>query len=188
MLYEMKNGIYVHNNEEHEFNYKNNLSAFEKVQFVSTVVDTIVVDDSYYSTIRDLIFDFEIIRSFTDIDVSEIAKAKDSIDRIEEFLINTNIVGVVKAEMSNALLFELNKAVDYNVQIRTGVKVNSIEDALISFLGMLEEKVAKASVKDLMNDYFKSDDYKKHVAELQSKHDTNFTDNLLRVIKTAKEK
>lgn len=186
MVIEMKKSSYTYNGVEYEFEYKVNLKASEKVQFISTVVDTIV-DDFYYSTIRELIFDFEIIRSFTDVDVSEIANAKNSIDKIEEFLMNTNIVSIVKEAIPNTLLLELNKSIDYNIQIRTGVKVNSIEDALISFLGILEEKVAKASVKDLMNDYFKSDAYKKHLADLQSKPDTNFADNLLRVVKAAKE-
>lgn len=186
MLYEMKNGIYVQNGVEHEFNYKNNLLASEKVQFIGTVVETIV-SDFYYSTTRDLIFDFELVRSFTDIDVNEIAKAVDSIDKIEEFLENTNVIEILKKEIPNTLLIELNKAIDYNIQIRTGIKVNSFEDSLISFLGMLEEKIKKANVKDLMNDYFKSDDYKKHIAEQVGKKDVNFADNLLRVVKASKE-
>ena len=186
MLYVMKHGVYVHNGVEHEFNYKDSLSASEKIQFVGAVVDTIV-SDFYYDVARNLIFDFEIIRSFTDIDVSDIAKDKNSLDKIEEFLANNNVVEILKEAISNSLLIELGKSIDYNIQMRTGIKVNSFEDALISFLAMLEEKIKKANVKDLMNDYFKSDDYKKHVADLQSKPDINFADNLLRVVKAAKE-
>ena len=38
--------------------------------FVNSVVDTLIDDDSYNSIIKDLIFDFNIIRVFTDIDTS----------------------------------------------------------------------------------------------------------------------
>lgn len=186
MLYLMKKGVYVHNGIEYEFNYKENLSTSEKVQFVGAVVDTIV-SDFYYDVAKNLIFNFEIIRSFTDIDVSDIAKDRNSIDKIEVFLESTNIVDVLKEKIPSSLLIELNKSINYNIQMRTGIKVDSFEDALVPFLSMLEEKVKKANVKDLMNDYFKSDDYKKHVAELQNKPDINFADNLLRVVKAAKE-
>lgn len=186
MVIEMKKSSYTYNGVEYEFEYKTNLKASEKIAFVNLVINTLI-EDAYFSVLRNLIFDFELIRAFTNIDVSEIAKSKNAIDKIEYFLENTNIVEIIKADIPISLIVELNNCIDDNIQYRTGIKVKTIENALVSILEMLEERIKKANVKDLMNDYFKSDDYKKHLAELQSKPDTNFADNLLRVVKAAKE-
>lgn len=186
MVVETKKGSYTYNGVEYEFEYKTNLKASEKIDFVNLVVNSLV-EDGYFSILRNMLFDFELIRAFTNIDVSEIANSVNAIDKIEYFLENTNIVEVIKANISISLIIELNNCVDDNIQYRTGIKVKTIENALVSILEVLEEKVKKVNVKDLMNDYFKSDDYKKHLAELQNKPDINFADNILRVVKAAKE-
>ena len=103
-----KIGVYFYNNESHNFNFVTSLSASEKISFINSVVDTIV-DDNYYTIIRDIVFDFSVIRTFTDIDTTFVKNSDNMIDTIEEFLNETNIVDVVKANMEIGLLEELNK-------------------------------------------------------------------------------
>ena len=69
----MKNimmGVYTHNDVDYNFNFATDISAYNKLVFVNSVVETIVSDDNYNSIVRDLIFDFNIVKVFTDVDTS----------------------------------------------------------------------------------------------------------------------
>ena len=111
MIRNVRTGVYTYNGEEVSFNFYTSISAYDEVRFVNTVTNTLV-DDSYISVIRNLIFDFEIIDIFTDIDISNI---KD-INAIEQFLEETNIVEIVKANVDSDVVEELNRAVDENIE------------------------------------------------------------------------
>lgn len=153
MVKKYMTGAYVKcvddNKEFVEFNFYTNLSASEKVAFVSTVTNTLVADN-YHSVIRDMIFDFEIIKMFTDVDVSEINDVRDTISFIENLLEETNIVEIVKANAVDGLIEELNKAVDDNIQYRTGIHRNPLNDALTNLVKTIENKVNSVDVNTLM--------------------------------------
>ena len=119
------------------------------MKFVNTVTDTLV-GANYCSVLRDMIFDYEIIRVFTDIDVSEIDEASDAINRIEELLETTNIVAIVKANVEENLIEELNKAVDDNIQYRTGVKRNDLDSALTKLVNTIEKKMNDVDTDSIM--------------------------------------
>ena len=55
-----KMGVYTRNGLEFDFNFHTSLRAVDKMRFVSNVTD-LVVGDNYYSVIRDIIFNFNII-------------------------------------------------------------------------------------------------------------------------------
>lgn len=156
----MKNvmmGTYFHNDEAYNFNFTTNLSAHDKTVFVRTVVDTLVDDTTYDSIIRDMIFDFAIVMQFTDIDTS-FTKAVDddgeeisALIPIEQFLEETNVVDIVKANMAIGLLEELNDAVNKSIEYRTGIHPSPIAESLASLLSALEKKVNGLDMGDMMD-------------------------------------
>ena len=186
-------GVYVHNNESHTFNFITDLTAYKKLSFVDAVVGTLVDEERYNSIIRDLVFDFEIIKSFTDVDTSiiytdlnENSQPLNPIDDIEQFLLETNIAEIVKANAFPTLFDELNKAVDDNIEYLTGIHPNPFNVALASFLSTLEKKIDEVDLNSMMemaqkfagmtgelttegivNAYMNSDIHKQNLAEIE---------------------
>ena len=144
----VKNGVYIRNGVENSFNFYTNLRATDKIKFVNTVVDTLV-GDNYNFIIRDLIFDFEIVDVFTDVDISDIANANDAISAIEDFLDETNIVEIVKANAQD-IIEELSNAVNDGLEYRTGIHKNPITESLGHLLNTLDKKVAGIDTDNVM--------------------------------------
>lgn len=136
----VKTGAYTYKNESIPFNFYTELRAVDKIKFINAVCDTLI-DTNYYSVIRDLVFDFQIVNVFTDVVVPELQDSPSPISIIEEFLDDTNIVEIVKANVDKKLIAELEKAVDENIEYRTGIHKNTLEDALTSLLHTIEQKI-----------------------------------------------
>lgn len=151
MNIEIKAGVYTRNGEDVPFNFYTSLSAYNKVRFVDSVVSAIVTDDGYNYVIKDMLFDFWIVRFFTDVDVSEIAEAENNIDAIEDFLDETNIVDIVKANMTPGIIDELEKAVEFNIEYKTGIHINPISSSLSSLLNTIEGKVENIDFDSMMD-------------------------------------
>ena len=145
----IKTGTYINysNDESYNFNFATDLSAYRKMMFVNYVVNSLVDDERYDSIVKDLIFDFGLLSILTDIDTSFINQEDDEdnsinpIIFIEQFLDETNVVDIVKANMVDGLLDELNKAVDKSIEYRTGIHPSPLNDALASLVYTLEKKV-----------------------------------------------
>lgn len=151
-----KMGTYFYNDESYNFEFVTSLSIKEKITFVNTVVNT-VVDDNYNSLLRSIMFDFMIVKTFTDIDTSflkvedEYGNIITDIDLLEKFLDETNIVEIVKANMEFGLLEELNNTVDKAIEYRTGIHPSPLNDALASLLSTLERKVEEIDLGSAMS-------------------------------------
>ena len=148
----MKNtmtGSCVYNEEIINFNFYTNLNATDKISFVNSVTN-IVVGENYNYVIKDLIFDYMIIKVFTTVDTKQIDESANSIDVIEEFLYETNIVDIVKINVENGLIEELNKAVDLNIEYRTGICTNPLNQALTSLVNTFEKKVNDIDLNSAM--------------------------------------
>lgn len=191
----MKNvmaGTYTRNGEFYDYKFWTGLSAYDKLVFVNSVVDTIVSDNRYDSIVKDLIIDFNIVRVFTDIDTSFINVKDDDgnninpINFIEEFLEETNVVDVVKANMESGLFDELNKAINLSIEYRTGIHVNSLNESLSNLVNTIEKKVNEIDLgsmsefanvfsgisgeitpESIVNAYMASDFHKKNVIEIE---------------------
>ncbi len=145
----VKTGAYTYKNESIPFNFYTELRAVDKIKFINVVCDTLI-DTNYYSVIRDLVFDFQIVNVFTDVVVPELQDSPSPISIIEEFLDDTNIVEIVKANVDKKLIAELEKAVDENIEYRTGIHKNTLEDALTSLLHTVEQKINDVDTEGMM--------------------------------------
>ena len=149
-------GTYFYNDEAYNFEFATDLSAYRKMMFVNYVVNSIVSDDRYDSIVKPIIFDFGLVSLFTDIDTSFINQKDDEgnpinpIIFIEQFLEETSIVDIVKENMKEGLLEELDKAVNKSIEYRTGIHPSPIADALSSLLFTLEKKVNEFDMGSMM--------------------------------------
>lgn len=151
MNIEIKAGVYTRNDEDVSFNFYTSLSAYDKVRFVDSVVSAVVTDDGYNYVIKDMLFNFWIVAFFTDVDVSEITEAENNIDAIEDFLDEINIVDVVKMNVVPGILDELEKAVEFNIEYKTGIHINPISSSLSSLLDTIEKKVEDIDLDSMMD-------------------------------------
>ena len=150
MMNEMKMGTYFYNDESYNFNFHTDLSVAEKLRFVNSVVSLIVDDNHYNSVIRDLIFDFYIVDIMTDVDTKELKDSLTFLNDVEDFLLSTNIVEIVKANAFPTLFNELNTAVDKSIAYLTGVHPSPLSDSITSFLSTLEKKINEVDLDSMM--------------------------------------
>lgn len=210
----IKTGVYTHNDETFNFNFATNLSANKKRIFVRTVVGALVDDINYDSVLRNIIFDYTTILMFTNVDMSflrtvdENGKLVTDMELLEEFLLDTNIIEIIKANAFPTLFDELNGAVDKSIEYRTGIHPSPIADSLASLLSTLEKKVNEFdmgsmmgmaqklagmtdefNLDNLVNAYMNSDIHKKNLNEIAEsrKEQAEIAENLDKAIKIAKD-
>lgn len=152
---EMKIGVYTrmteNGEESYNFNFYTDLTVAKKAKFVNSIT-SLVVDENYYnSVIRDLVFDFYVIDTFTDIDTAEFKDSTAFLNDVEQFLNETNIVEIVRANALPTLFDELNTAVDKSIQYLTGIHPSPIADSIASLLSTLEKKVDEIDLGSAMN-------------------------------------
>ena len=186
MMKETKLGTYIRGEESYTFTFETNLSTSKKAKFVNSVVSVVVNKEDYNSVIRDLVFDFYIIDIFTNIDTKEFIESNSFLDDVEDFLLETKIVEIVKANALPTLFDELNKAVDKAIEYKTGIHLSPFNEALASLISTLEKKVnefdmggamemvqAFKGIKDdftpenIVNAYLKTDIAKKNQIEVE---------------------
>lgn len=203
---EVKNGTYMYNDSFFSFDFYTDLSVATKLKFVNSVVDILVDENRYNSIIRDLIFDFYIIDIMTDVDTTDLKASPSFLNDVEQFLEETNIVEIVKANASPMLFDELNKAIDNSVSYLTGIHLNPLNDALASLFNTIEKKIneidldsmmdmAKAfagasgelSAENILNAYMTSDAHKKNLDEIEEskKNRAEFIEHMDKAIKVA---
>lgn len=148
---EIKTGVYTLDGEDTPFAFYTSLSAYRKAQFVNAVSD-ILVGDNYNYVIRDLAFDFCIVAIFTDIDTSDVQDADDGITAMEEFVDKFKpVVDIVKANSVDGVLDELHKAIDLNIEYRTGIHINPISSSLATLIDTVERKIDGIDLDGIMD-------------------------------------
>lgn len=146
----VKNGVCIYNGEAKNFNFYTDLSVANKVKFVNSVTSLVVNENRYNYVIRDLVFDFYVVDIFTDIDTTEFKKSDTFLDDVEDFLLSTNIVEIVKANAFPTLFDELNTAVDKSIAYLTGIHPSPLSDAIASLLSTLEKKINEVDTDSMM--------------------------------------
>lgn len=205
---EVKMGVYTKGEETFNFNFYTDLSIAQKLLFVNSVTDLVVDENRYNSVIRDLVFDFYAIDVMTDIDTTEFKASPAFLDSVEQFLEETNIVDIVKANASPTLFDELNKAVDKAIEYRTGIHPSPIADSLASLFSTIEKKAKEFDMNDMVDmaqkfagmtgeltpesivdAYMNSDTHQKNVIEVEEakKQRAEFAKDMDKAIKSVKE-
>lgn len=141
MMKEKMIGTYIRGEETHTFEFTTDLSDAEKLKFINSVSNLLVDGENYNFIIRDLLFDFFLIDVMTEINLSDLKDSTVFIYEVEQFLEETNIVDIIKANVKFGLIEELNNAIDLNVQYKTGIHPNPLNEALSSLVSTLERKL-----------------------------------------------
>ena len=182
----MMTGTYMYNGEAQNFNFGTNLSSMDKLRFVNSVVDLLVGDKNYNSIIRNLIFDFFIVDIFSDIDTSEFMGSPSFIDDVEQFLGESNVIDIIMANADDGVIDELNRAVDLNIEYRTGIHPSVLNEAIANLISTIEQKIGSVDLNGMMdmaqlfsgmteeftpenivNAYLNSDVHKKNILEIE---------------------
>lgn len=203
------NGTYFKGEESFNFNFYTDLSSAMKLKYVNSVVEILIDEYHFNSIIRDLISDFYIVDIFTDIDMTEFKNSPAFLNDVEQLLEETNIADIVKANMKDGLLDELNKAVNLSVSYRTGIHINPLNEALASLVSTLESKVNEVDLtsmmdmvqkfagmtgeltpESVMNAYMNSDFHQSNLAEIEEskKRKAEFAKDMDKAIKAVSEK
>lgn len=146
-------GTYEANGEVKQFNYRTSLTVVEKMKFVEEAVK-LVITDTYEYVIRDLMFDYLVIRAFTDVNCSDIDECDNSrlvMEMVEDLVCNTSVVDTVKAHAGDAIFTQLNRAIDYDIQCKTGLQINPVQEALAGILRTIDSKLASYDTESMSN-------------------------------------
>lgn len=147
---EIKTGVYTLDGEDTPFAFYTSLNAYRKSQFVVSVCNTLI-GDNYNYVINDLVFDYFVVAIFTDIDVSEVQKSDNGITAMEEFVEKFKpVVDIVKANSVDGVLDELHKAIDLNIEYRTGIHINPISSSLANLIDTLTSKFNSFDLDKMM--------------------------------------
>ena len=156
--FERKTGVYkrVIEGEEKDFDFEfqTDISMESKLTFVNLVVGNLVKEDTktYFSAMLDLIFNYVLVQRFTNIDVNTIVgdDDKDSINKIEEFFDNSNVIEILKANIESDVIDSLYKSVLDNIEYKTGVRQNNVLGTINSILKVIEDKTKELDISKLM--------------------------------------
>lgn len=143
--------MYVRDGKSIEFNYYTDISVSKKIAFVDSVVGTVVGDGYYYPMLRDMMFDFQLVNFFTDVDTG-IDFDDDSgelIDEIDAFLSDGNLVDILKVSINIDVLMGLADSVDKTIEYKTGIHPSPIVDAVASLLDTVEKKFSGIDVDSM---------------------------------------
>jgi len=135
------------NEKEITFNYKKELSSIERISFVNSIAETVINGTDYYPTLEGVMFGFELVRSFTDIDTSNIV----TIDEIDDFLeVNDNLIRtlfeVIDEKLIKGLMESTRKVIDHRLAIYESPLANSLD----KLINTLETKLNEINVNDFM--------------------------------------
>lgn len=143
--------MYVRDGKSIEFNYYTDIPVSKKIAFVDSVVGTVVGDGYYYPMLRDMMFDFQLVNFFTDVDTG-IDFDDDSgelIDEIDAFLSDGNLVDILKVSINIDVLMGLADSVDKTIEYKTGIHPSPIVDAVASLLDTVEKKFSGIDVDSM---------------------------------------
>ena len=157
-----KMDVYTYNGKDYPFNFRTHLNIGQKMQFVEDFSDLVIIDDNYYSIIKDVVFDFMIIRMFTDVDTYfvEDEDLNVNFNLIESIVNETDIVEIVKENIDGEVLEELWESVNLNIEYKTGIHKNIFDEILVEVVKAFKGMSSELTAEKLLEAYAKSDMYK----------------------------
>lgn len=146
--------------DTHKINIYTNLSLKNRVNFVNSTVLSLLNEARvrgmeervriYSSVIKDEVFDYMLIKYFTDYDCADIDNSDNIVSDIEELLTNTNIVDIVKANAEDGIIEKLGKSVSDNITYNTGIKPDILSEALVGLINKISERVDAIDIQSVM--------------------------------------
>lgn len=155
----VKTGSYTYNEKEYNFNFYTDINVLTKSAFVTGVTDVLVTEKHYNAVIRNVVIEYQILNVFTDVFAEEDIRSALYVDegsdfdlnKLEDFMRDTQIADVVMANVREGLIDELIEAVDKDIEYKTGIHRNPIGEAVAGLLGTLEQRVKDIDVDGLMS-------------------------------------
>lgn len=148
-------GTFTYEGNEYQFGFNTFLTKSQTIDFVQQVADAVVVDGNYYGFLTDLVFDCNIIRFFTDVDIAKFADGIDDtsevVDFAEKFVNKSNISNIVRAYAEPGYIALLREFVDRNIEYKTGIHGNIIEEKIASFISTINDKIGSLDIEKTMN-------------------------------------
>ena len=138
--------------KEIDFKYRTELTLQQKVSFVNFVLGVLFDDDYCFSIIKNEVFDIALIYMFTDVLKYE-EDFTFSLNNIEEMLNTTNVIEILKKEIDNDLIKDLNEVIDINIAYKTV----SILHLLHLFPSVRKQHINKYFIRTITNNTCRSD-------------------------------
>lgn len=108
-------------NKEYEFSCKEDISLSKKLVFVKSVIDTLFQNDFYNYIMKDCIFYYKLITTFTDINFDNIDEEESLIDYVDEFINETDIIEKINDNVAENVISDLYNAVNKSIAYKTGI-------------------------------------------------------------------
>lgn len=176
----MSENIYKYNNEEIKYSIKPYVSILDRIKIIKDTTRICIIDDDYFSCLKDVAFNIALINVLTDIDLGDM-----SIDDTEDFIKNTDVITTIKNTVGENFIKELKQEANYNIEYKTGIHEDSISKCVSDFFKILNEKIRfdqikanaileklnsldfeKLDINSLVDSYIKSEEFKNNKAEL----------------------
>ena len=141
------------------------------------------------------------------VNTEELDSSPNFLNDVEDFLLSTNIVEIVKANVFSALFDELNTAIDKSIQYRTGIHPSPLFESIASLISTLEKKVNEFDMGNMMemaekfagmtgeltpesivNAYINSDMHKENLEEIKAAKEKDDNDEPVKSAKKTKSK
>ena len=175
-------GSYIYNGETKEYHYSPTATISEQIAFVEMVSDGVFIGDSYLPLLKNPVFDYWIIATFTDIDMSNFT----DIDAFDKFNKETGIASHVEEEFSLELFKSLAESIDANIEYKKSYAlqqsqsflqlINTVKNKLEAFGEGLNSDIVMDFIQkfgesgingeSIVKAYLDSDQYKKNVADV----------------------
>lgn len=176
----MSENIYKYNNEEIKYSIKPYVSILDRIKIIKDTTRICIIDDDYFSCLKDVAFNIALINVLTDIDLGDM-----SIDDTEDFIKNTDVITTIKNTVGENFIKELKQEANYNIEYKTGIHEDGISKGVSDFFKILNEKIRfdqtkanaileklnsldfeKLDINSLVDSYIKSEEFKNNKAEL----------------------
>lgn len=141
---------FEYNGERVDFHYKTEITPTEMAQFVNNVL-MVVVGDNYYPFLSDLMFDYELVHWFTDIDIADYTTGERPLDDYAEFFKNTGLSTNMKINVPSDVREALYSSVMAAIEYKTGMHINLIEASVSKLIDTIDEKIGDMDLVDVSN-------------------------------------
>lgn len=138
----MSENIYKYNNKEIKYKIKSYVNMSDRIKIIKNTTRLCLIDDDYFSCLKDIAFDIALINVLTDIDLGDM-----SIDDTENFIKNTNVIDSIKSAIGENFIEKLKQETSYNIEYKTGIHEDSVSKSISNFFKILNEKIHFDQVK-----------------------------------------